>query len=223
MFFTGDHEPPYNIYEAGDHEFAEYQQFVDEKADAILRAMQGVDVLIADSSYTSQEYPAKRGWGHGSFDSSIAYARQARRQALFLHPPRTHAQRRCAGSRFRAGPVGQPGAGRRSRYPAGARGRHLRVLTAMPAIGSHRSVITPARTTGRCTTRPARACSSRPRWPASPEHALMQRAGLASAQAGTGAGAACPHDLDRRRPRQQRWRRNGGGPAPARAGASRWW
>lgn len=89
MFFTGDHEPPYNIYDADDPEFAEYQLFVDEKSEAIARAMQGVDVLIADSSYTSQEYPAKRGWGHGSFDSSIAYARQARARALYCthHEP----------------------------------------------------------------------------------------------------------------------------------------
>ena len=89
VFFTGDHEPPYNIYEKGDEEFAEYQQFVDEKAQAIVRAMRGVHVLIADSSYTAQEYPAKRGWGHGTFDSSIDYARQAAAQVLFCthHEP----------------------------------------------------------------------------------------------------------------------------------------
>ncbi len=89
MFFTGDHEPPYNIYDPSDAEFAEYQQFVDEKAEGILRAMQGVDVLIADTSYTRQEFPAKRGWGHGSFDTSIAYARQARVGALYCthHEP----------------------------------------------------------------------------------------------------------------------------------------
>ena len=51
--------------------------------------MQGVDVLIADSSYTAQEYPTKRGWGHGSFDSSIVYARQARSRVLYCthHEP----------------------------------------------------------------------------------------------------------------------------------------
>ena len=89
VFFTGDHEPPYNIYDPADGEFAEYQQFVDEKAASIARAMQGVDVLIADSSYTAQEYPAKQGWGHGTFDSSIHYARQARARVLFCthHEP----------------------------------------------------------------------------------------------------------------------------------------
>lgn len=89
VFFTGDHEPPYNIYEPSDPDYSEYQQFVDEKDQAIVRAMQGVDVLIADSSYTQQEYPAKRGWGHGSFDSSFDYARRARARVLFCthHEP----------------------------------------------------------------------------------------------------------------------------------------
>lgn len=89
IFFTGDHEPPYNIYEPTDPDFAEYQQFVQDKDLAIDRAMQGVDVLIADSSYTAQEYPAKKGWGHGSYDTSLAYARRAKAKNLFFthHEP----------------------------------------------------------------------------------------------------------------------------------------
>jgi phosphoribosyl 1,2-cyclic phosphodiesterase len=89
IFFTGDHEPPTNIYEPQDHEYAEYQTFVDAKTADILRAMSGVDVLIADSSYTSAEYPAKKGWGHGTFHTSIDYARQAGARMLFCthHEP----------------------------------------------------------------------------------------------------------------------------------------
>ena len=89
VFFTGDHEPSNNIYEPQDPEFSEYQAFVNEKADYIQRAMAGVDVLIADCSYTSAEYPAKRGWGHGTFQSSILYARQAGAKVLFCthHEP----------------------------------------------------------------------------------------------------------------------------------------
>lgn len=48
--------------------------FVDDRAEGILRGMQGVDVLIADCSYTEQEYAAER-LGHGTFNSSIQYAR----------------------------------------------------------------------------------------------------------------------------------------------------
>jgi phosphoribosyl 1,2-cyclic phosphodiesterase len=89
IFFTGDHEPPQNIYEPADKEYAGYQSLVDQRNDAILRAMRGVNVLIADCSYTEQEYPAKKGWGHGTFSSSIQYAIRAGAQVLFCthHEP----------------------------------------------------------------------------------------------------------------------------------------
>lgn len=89
VFFTGDHEPPYNIYEPGDEGYDEYQTFVDEKAQIILEAIRNVDVFIADSSYTDGEYPAKKGWGHGTFTSSMAMARDAGAKVLFCthHEP----------------------------------------------------------------------------------------------------------------------------------------
>lgn len=89
VFFTGDHEPPWNIYEPGDESFAEYQSFVDEKAEAIRTGMRGVDVLIADCSYTADEYPAKKGWGHGSFESSMQTAREVGAKMLYCthHEP----------------------------------------------------------------------------------------------------------------------------------------
>lgn len=89
VFFTGDHEPPYNIYEPGDDGYNEYQVFVDEKVAAIHEAMRGVDVFIADSSYTDAEYPAKKGWGHGTFTSSIVSAKLVGAKVLFCthHEP----------------------------------------------------------------------------------------------------------------------------------------
>ena len=89
VFFTGDHEPPYNIYEAGDDGYEEYQVFVDDKIAAIHDAMRGVDVFIADSSYTDAEYPLKKGWGHGTFSSSISSAKQVGAKVLFCthHEP----------------------------------------------------------------------------------------------------------------------------------------
>lgn len=89
VFFTGDHEPPYNIYTPEDAEYAEYQSFVDEKQASIIKGMQGVDVLIADTSYTAQEYPAKVGWGHGTFQTSIQAACQAGAKVLYCthHEP----------------------------------------------------------------------------------------------------------------------------------------
>jgi phosphoribosyl 1,2-cyclic phosphodiesterase len=89
VFFTGDHEPPYNIYEPGDDGYAEYQVFVDEKLKAIEDAIRGVDVFIADCSYTDAEYPSKKGWGHGTFSSSIATAHATGAKVLFCthHEP----------------------------------------------------------------------------------------------------------------------------------------
>ena len=89
VFFTGDHEQPYNIYEPHEDGFGDYQIFVDEKLRAIQEAIRGVDVLIADSSYTDREYPSKKGWGHGTFSSSMAIAKEAGVKVLYCthHEP----------------------------------------------------------------------------------------------------------------------------------------
>ena len=89
VFFTGDHEPPYNIYQPGEEGFDEYQVFVDEKTQSILDAIRDVDVFIADSSYTDAEYANKKGWGHGTFSTSMATAKAAGAKVLFCthHEP----------------------------------------------------------------------------------------------------------------------------------------
>jgi len=89
VFFTGDHEPPFNIYQLGDDGHDEYQAYVEEKSRSILDAVRGVDVLIADCSYTDAEYVQKVGWGHGTYSSSIALAREAGAKVLFCthHEP----------------------------------------------------------------------------------------------------------------------------------------
>lgn len=89
IFFTGDHEPHYNIYEPHDDGHTEYQTLIDEQSQSIVEAIRGVDILIADSSYTMAEYPAKKGWGHGTFDSCIELALTAGAKILFCthHEP----------------------------------------------------------------------------------------------------------------------------------------
>lgn len=89
VFFTGDHEPHYNIYAPGDESHEEYQTLIEEKEKAIIEAMRGVDVLIADSSYTIEEYPSKKGWGHGTFDSSIDMGKKAGAKIVYCthHEP----------------------------------------------------------------------------------------------------------------------------------------
>jgi phosphoribosyl 1,2-cyclic phosphodiesterase len=89
IFFTGDHEPHYNIYDPGDDGYAEYQSLIEEQSQSIIEAIKGVDILIADSSYTSEEYPSKKGWGHGTFDSCIEMAVAAGAKILYCthHEP----------------------------------------------------------------------------------------------------------------------------------------
>ena len=89
VFFTGDHEPHYNIYAPEDDGYAEYQALVEEQRQSIVNAIKGVDILIADSAYTPKEYPAKKGWGHGTFDSCIELALAAGVKKLYCthHEP----------------------------------------------------------------------------------------------------------------------------------------
>lgn len=89
VFFTGDHEPHYNIYDPSDEGYAAYQTLIQEQTRTIYEAMRGVDVLIADASYTIEEYPAKKGWGHGTFDSCIEMAKTVGAKILYCthHEP----------------------------------------------------------------------------------------------------------------------------------------
>ncbi len=89
IFFTGDHEAHFNIYDPEDEGYAEYQALIDEQCLTIVNAVRGVDVLIADSSYTPEEHRIKAGWGHGTFDSSIKLALNAGARILYCthHEP----------------------------------------------------------------------------------------------------------------------------------------
>jgi phosphoribosyl 1,2-cyclic phosphodiesterase len=76
MFFTGDHEPWFNIYDEGDEGYAEFQALIEEKQRHMDDTIRGVDVLIMDCSYTAAEYPSKKGWGHSTFDYAMELARR---------------------------------------------------------------------------------------------------------------------------------------------------
>ncbi len=95
IFFTGDYEPVFNIYQPEDDEYEEYQSFIDQKQHEIIMAMKNVDALIIDSSYTAEEYLAKKGWGHGTYASAIELAAKAQAKKLFFthhEPTRTDDQ-----------------------------------------------------------------------------------------------------------------------------------
>ena len=89
LFFTGDHEHFYNPYAADDARHALFQAETAARERAIERAMQDVDALIVDCSYTVEEYPSRRGWGHGTFDAALAMALRVGAKALYCthHEP----------------------------------------------------------------------------------------------------------------------------------------
>lgn len=89
MFFTGDHEPPYNIYNSGDEYYNEYNNLIEQKNQVILDFISGVDIFIADSAYTTEDYKMKKGWGHGTFDSCVDMATKAGVKKLYFthHEP----------------------------------------------------------------------------------------------------------------------------------------
>jgi phosphoribosyl 1,2-cyclic phosphodiesterase len=74
--------------------------------EAAVRLTNGVDLLLHDSQYTSDEFPARAHFGHSSIDYAVGLAEHvgARHLALFHHDPwRTDAQldsivTRCAGA-----------------------------------------------------------------------------------------------------------------------------
>lgn len=89
VFFTGDNEPLYNIYQPGDDYYDEYERLISQKNAILTDFIRGVDILIADSAYTEQEYQAKKGWGHGTHDQCLALATEAGAKALYCthHEP----------------------------------------------------------------------------------------------------------------------------------------
>lgn len=61
----------------------------DDWRDLLIAFLRGASLLIHDAMYTSQEYPAVRGWGHSTVDEAVALAVEAGvpRLLLFHHRP----------------------------------------------------------------------------------------------------------------------------------------
>lgn len=84
LFFTGDHEPFYNIYDPGDREFDDYEKVIEERHAGIVDFIHGVDVFIGDAQYTEEEYVEKRGWGHSTFERTLSLAQEAKAGSVYL-------------------------------------------------------------------------------------------------------------------------------------------
>ena len=78
--YMPDHAP--TSLGPGPEQFGPYHE-------AALALTQGVDVVLHDSQYTSEEFPARAHFGHSSIDYAVALAAhaQARRLILFHHDP----------------------------------------------------------------------------------------------------------------------------------------
>jgi len=84
LFFTGDHEPFYNIYEPGEEDYEDYEKIVRERNQGIEDFIRGVDILIADAQYTEEEFKIKQGWGHSTFERTLDLARRAEVGKVYL-------------------------------------------------------------------------------------------------------------------------------------------
>ena len=56
---------------------------------AALDFIRGADLVIREAQYTNEEYPSRRGWGHGTFEDAVSDALEAdvRSLAVFHHDP----------------------------------------------------------------------------------------------------------------------------------------
>jgi phosphoribosyl 1,2-cyclic phosphodiesterase len=92
VFFSGDHEHPYNIYDPGEFGHEEFEELIAQKAQRIVDVANEVDLFIVDTMYTEAEIVQKRGWGHGTFKSGLSMGMQAKaKHIVFTHhdPMRT--------------------------------------------------------------------------------------------------------------------------------------
>lgn len=89
LFFTGDYEPPFNVYSPDHPDHAANQAFVESKLQEIQAAMHAVDALIVDSPYTDNEYQKKIGWGHSTYSAALKLAQTVQTRKLFIthHEP----------------------------------------------------------------------------------------------------------------------------------------
>ncbi|MGH1493380.1 MAG: MBL fold metallo-hydrolase [Acidimicrobiales bacterium] len=95
--FPVTHVGPTNGYriDAGDASVAyisDFQQPIDGSlvvSDVVVKACEGVDVLIHDAQYDPQEFEAKATWGHCTVEYAVAVARAAgvERLVLYHHDP----------------------------------------------------------------------------------------------------------------------------------------
>ncbi|GHT77953.1 MBL fold metallo-hydrolase [Spirochaetia bacterium] len=91
-----DCEPFYNVFPA-DKNDPKYDEaaamegalVAREENERLVRFYEGADILVHDSQYTDQEYPAKLGWGHSTFTQALDFGLKAsvKKLVCFHHDP----------------------------------------------------------------------------------------------------------------------------------------
>ena len=75
--------------EFDDREQALLEEMKREEKDRSIEFMAGVDILIHDAQYTTEDYSRKRGWGHSCYIDTVNFAIEAGVKTLYLfhHDP----------------------------------------------------------------------------------------------------------------------------------------
>jgi len=89
--FFPDNEPHYG-YDGSKKNATkdpEALRFAEQQEQQMINFIRGADLLIIDSQYDREEYPAHMGWGHGCLDHvvDIAVRAEVKRLFLFHHDP----------------------------------------------------------------------------------------------------------------------------------------
>lgn len=79
MAYISDHEPALGV--------ADFPDKIEWTSGSDIAA--GADLLIHDAQYTEEEYAARVGWGHSTFQHAVAFAElvEARQMVTFHHDP----------------------------------------------------------------------------------------------------------------------------------------
>ena len=91
LLYLCDHEPYWEPLWHSDSEPGKMESILHDGDRRHAAFMQNADVVIHDSQYTPEEYPAKKNWGHSTYSyvTQIAAAANVRRLLLTHHDP-TH-------------------------------------------------------------------------------------------------------------------------------------
>jgi CheY-like chemotaxis protein/phosphoribosyl 1,2-cyclic phosphodiesterase len=89
LVYLCDHEPYWERLWRSDGEPGKLESILHAGDLRYAAFMQNADVVIQDAQYTSEEYPAKKKWGHGTYSFAVQIAAAANVKRLFLthHDP----------------------------------------------------------------------------------------------------------------------------------------